>query len=119
ELSEIFLRAFILRRVALLAMGSDALILLGSHHSAATLRLKEFLSRNGQPYAYQDVESDPGVQVLLDRLHVGVGDVPVVLCRGGHVLRNPSSEGLAVALGLTAALDQNAVRDVVVVGGGP
>ena len=81
ELSEILMRAFILRRVALLVEGGGDLVLLGSRHSAATLQLKEFLTRNGQPFSYQDVETDPDVQALLDRFHVGVNEVPVVLCQ--------------------------------------
>jgi thioredoxin reductase (NADPH) len=119
ELSEILMRAFILRRVALIAAGSKDGVLLGSRHSADTMRIKEFLSRNGQPFTYQDVETDPGVQALLDRFHVGINEVPVILCEGGHVLKNPSVELLASALGLTAQLDPKEVRDVVIVGGGP
>jgi thioredoxin reductase (NADPH) len=119
ELSEILLRAFILRRVALLSEGSNDMILLGSRHSAATLRLKEFLTRNGQPFTYQDVETDPGIQVMLDRFHVGVNEVPVIVCAGGHVLKNPSNESLAGALGLSPMLDPQVVRDLVVVGAGP
>jgi thioredoxin reductase (NADPH) len=106
ELSEILMRAFILRRVALAAQDSNDMVLLGSRHSAAPQHIKEFLSRNGQPFTYQDVESDPGVQVLLDRFHVGVDEVPVILCRGGHVLKNPSLESLASVLGLQRALDR-------------
>jgi thioredoxin reductase (NADPH) len=119
ELSEILMRAFILRRVALLAQGVSDLVLLGSRHSAPTLRLKEFLTRNGQPFTYQDVETEPGVQALLDRFHVGVNEVPVIVCQGGHVLKNPTIEGLASALGLNANLDPATVRDVVIVGAGP
>ena len=95
ELSEILMRAFILRRVALMAQETNDLVLLGSRHSGSTQRIREFLSRNGQPFTYQDVETDPAVQVLLDRFHVGVDEVPVVLCRGGHVLKNPTIEMLA------------------------
>jgi thioredoxin reductase (NADPH) len=119
ELSEILMRAFILRRVALVADGVSDMVLLGSRHSASTLSLKEFLTRNGQPFSYQDVETDPDVQLLLDRFHIGVNEVPVVLCRSGHVLRNPSPESLAEALGLSAALDPHTVRDLVIVGAGP
>jgi thioredoxin reductase (NADPH) len=119
ELSEILMRAFILRRLALMEQGGGDLVLVGSRHSAATLRTKEFLSRNGQPFTYQDVEGDPAVQALLDRFHVGVDEVPVVVCRGGTVLRNPPLEALAALLGLNAALDGEAVRDVVIVGAGP
>jgi thioredoxin reductase (NADPH) len=119
ELSEILMRAFILRRVALASQSNNDLVLLGSRHSGDTQRIREFLSRNGQPFTYQDVETDPSVQVLLDRFHVGVDEVPVVLCRGGHVLKNPTIELLASAAGLNADIDATKVRDVVVVGAGP
>jgi len=119
ELSEILMRAFILRRVALVAQHNNDLILLGSRHSGTTQHIREFLSRNGQPFTYQDVETDPSVQVLLDRFHIGVNDVPVIVCQGGHILKNPSVETLSSALGLSAELDPEEVRDVVIVGAGP
>ncbi len=119
ELSEILMRAFILRRVALIAHGGGGLVLVGSRHSAHTLRIREFLSRNGQPFTYQEVESEPDVQALLDRFQVGVEDVPVVVCGSGVVLRNPTIEALASGLGLNRQLDATATRDVVVVGAGP
>jgi thioredoxin reductase (NADPH) len=119
ELSEILMRAFILRRVALIAQGDSGLVLIGSRHSARTLRIREFLSRNAQPFTYQEVESDPGVQALLDRFHVGVEEVPVVVCEAGQVLRNPSIEALAAGLGLSPDFNIEAIRDVVIVGAGP
>ena len=119
ELSEIFLRAFILRRLELMNAANQDLVLLGSRHSADTMRIKEFLARNGQPFTYQDVETDPGVQALLDQFHVGVNEVPVVVCHGGHVLKNPSIETLASLTGLDPQLDSSTVRDVVIVGAGP
>jgi thioredoxin reductase (NADPH) len=119
ELSEIFMRAFILRRMGLLERRYGDAILIGSVHSAGTLRLQEFLTRNAHPYDYIDVEKDPAVQELLDRFHVGVNDVPVVVCRGDLVLKNPSNEKVAECFGLTQPLDPNALRDLVVVGAGP
>src|SRR5439155_23606109 len=70
ELGEIFMRAFILRRVELIARGFGDVILLGSSYSPGTLRVKEFLSRNGHPYTYVDLDRDTGVQELLDRFDV-------------------------------------------------
>jgi thioredoxin reductase (NADPH) len=119
ELSEILMRAFILRRVELVAQGNKDLVLLGSRHSGDTLRISEFLSRNGQPFTYQDVETDPTVQTLLDRFQIGLDEVPVIVCAGGHVLRNPSLQVLSERLGLSASLDPKQVRDVVIVGAGP
>jgi thioredoxin reductase (NADPH) len=119
ELSDIFMRAFILRRMGLLAHGQGDAVLIGSGHSAGTLRLQEFFTRNGHPYAYLDVERDDAIQALLDRFHVTAADVPVIICRGDRVLKNPSNEEVAACFGLNRDLDAAAVRDVVVVGAGP
>jgi thioredoxin reductase (NADPH) len=119
ELSEILMRAFILRRLALMGELAQDTVLLGSRHSGATQSIREFLSRNGQPFIYQDVETDPSVQVLLDRFQIGVDEVPVLICQGGHVLKNPSIETLSSAIGLSGDLDAEDVRDVIVVGAGP
>jgi len=119
QLSEILMRAFILRRVALIAEAGSGLIVIGSRHSASTLTIREFLSRNGQPFTYQELETERDVQALLDRFHVGVADIPVVVCATGQVLRNPGIEALAAGLGLSGALDAGATRDLVIVGAGP
>jgi thioredoxin reductase (NADPH) len=119
ELSEILLRAFILRRVALIAAAQSDTVLIGSSHSAGTLRIREFLTRNGQPHVYLDVDKDPAVQALLDRFALTVDDVPFLICRYQRVLRNPSNQEVAECLGLNAAIDGAAVRDLVVVGAGP
>src|SRR5919109_635049 len=89
ELSELIMRAFILRRVELIAHGLGDVVLVGSNHCSGTLRVKEFLTRNGHPYSYIDLDRDANVQDLLDRFHISATDVPVVICRGALVLRNP------------------------------
>ena len=119
ELSEILLRAFLLRRVDLMAQGVSDVVLVGSRHSAGTLRIQAFLTRNGHPYATLDLDRDAGVQALLDRFQVTVDDVPVVICRGEVVLRNPTNGQLADCLGFNAAIDQTQVHDLVIVGAGP
>jgi thioredoxin reductase (NADPH) len=119
ELSEIFMRAFILRRIALISKGFGNLILMGSRHCANTLRLREFLSRNAYPYQYIDLDSDKLSQELLDRFEVKTGDVPVVICNGETVLRNPSTQQLADCLGFNVSIDQSQVRDLIIVGAGP
>ena len=119
ELSEIFMRAFILRRLALISKGLGNVIMLGSRHCANTLRLREFLSRNAYPYTYVDLDVDKTYQAMLDRFEVKTGDVPFVLCNGRNVLRNPSPQELADCLGLNASIDQEQVRDLIIVGAGP
>jgi thioredoxin reductase (NADPH) len=119
ELSDLLLRAFILRRTRLIASDSGDVVLLGSRHSSGTLRIREFLTRNSHPHVTIDVERDPAAQALLDHFGVGVADVPIVVCRGVRVLRNPSNEALADCLGYTTALDASRIHDVVVIGAGP
>jgi thioredoxin reductase (NADPH) len=119
ELSEILMRAFILRRVGLIASQGGDVVLIGSSHSAGTLRLQQFLTRNGFPFVSIDVEKDPSAQALLDRFHVSVDDIPVVLCRGEQILKNPGNEELAACLGMNPQIDEAKVRDLVVIGAGP
>jgi len=119
ELSELFMRAFILRRVALISTQSSDVVLLGSTRSAGTLRLQQFLTRNTYPFVNLDVDGDASVGELLDRFHVQVEDFPVVLCRGSLVLKNPSNEEVAACLGMNQQIDDERIRDVVVVGAGP
>jgi thioredoxin reductase (NADPH) len=119
ELSELFMRAFILRRVGLITSQAGDVILLGSSYSAGTLRLQQFLTRNSFPYVNLDVNTDPSVQTLLERFHINADDVPVVLCRGEVVLKNPSNEEVAACLGMNQQIDDDRIRDVIVVGAGP
>src|SRR5215813_3505871 len=119
ELSDILMRAFILRRAALIAHGFGDAVLVGSSHCAGTLRIKEFLTRNGHPYAFVDLDFDDGVQDLLDHFHVGVDDIPVLICRGDVAIRNPTNQQIADCLGFNDAIDQTQIRDLVIVGAGP
>src|SRR3981189_1093727 len=119
ELSELFMRAFILRRVGLIASQAGDVILLGSSFSAGTLRLQQFLTRNAFPYVNPDLNKDAAVQTLLERFQIKADDVPVVLCRGEVVLKNPSNEEVAACLGMNLEIDDDRVRDLIVVGAGP
>jgi thioredoxin reductase (NADPH) len=119
ELSEIFMRAFILRRVTLINRGQGNVILMGSRHSAKTLRLREFLTRNGHPFTYVDLDTDNGSQQMLDHFQVTMEEIPVVVCNNRTVLRSPSIQELARCLGLNAHITASEVRDLVIVGAGP
>ena len=119
ELSTILMRAFILRRVELIARSVSDVVVLGSPHCKGTLRVREFLTRNGHPHTMLDLDRDPGVQELLDRFHVTAADIPVVITCSEVVLRNPTNKQIADALGFNDAIDQTQVRDLVIVGAGP
>lgn len=119
ELSEILMRAFILRRLDLISQGHGNVVLMGSRHSAQTLQLREFLSRNGHPYSYVDLDTDKMSQDLLDRFGVKASDVPIVICNGTKVLRSPTISELAQTLGFHDAVADTRVRDVIIIGAGP
>jgi thioredoxin reductase (NADPH) len=119
ELSELFLRAFILRRMGVIASGRSEVLLLGSHHSADTLRLREFLTRNTRPYVNIDIEHDADAKALLERFHVRSDDIPVVVCRGGELLKNPSNADVAQCLGMNAPVADDRVHDLLIIGAGP
>jgi len=118
-LGDIFMRAFILRRGEIIKQGFGDVILVGSNYCSSTIRIKEFLTRNGHPYAYMDLDRDSGAQELLDQFHVGPREVPVLICRGQAVLRNPSNAQIAECLGFNEAVDPGRVRDLVIIGAGP
>src|ERR1051326_8159895 len=119
ELGQILMRAFILRRVELIAAGVGDIVLVGSTYSASTLRIKEFLMRNGQPYSYMDLERNQDVQNLLDSFQISPGEIPVLICRGQLVLRNPANQEIADCLGFNESIDQTHVRDLIIIGAGP
>jgi thioredoxin reductase (NADPH) len=118
-LGEILLTAFLLRRAFLISHSVGDAVLIGSSHSSDTLRLREFLTRNGHPHTYLDVERDTEVQTVLDQFDISVTDIPVLICRGQLVLRNPSNAEAAECFGLNAGIDENGVYDLIVVGAGP
>ena len=118
-LGDLFLRAFVLRRVYLIAHSIGDAVLIGSRHSSDTLRLRTFLGRNGHPHTYLDVDLDPDVQAVLDHFSIRVDDIPVLICRGELVLRNPSNAETAACFGLNVGIDQAAVYDLIVIGAGP
>jgi thioredoxin reductase (NADPH) len=119
ELGELFMRAFILRRMELLASSAGDVVVLGSLNSAGTLRIREFLTRNGYPYAFTDLEKDKDVQRFLDQFHISVSDIPVLIHSHRPVLKNPSNEDISRTLGFNESVSESELRDVTIVGAGP
>lgn len=118
-LGEMFLRSFLLRRAYMVAHSVGDALLIGSHHSSDTLRLRAFLTRNGHPHSYIDVERDPDVQNLLDQFGIRVSDIPVLICSGQLVLRNPTNGEAAECFGLNEGIEEGGIYDLIVVGAGP
>jgi thioredoxin reductase (NADPH) len=119
ELGERIMRALILRRIALLETGTGGPIILGRAENGDVLRLQGFLRRNGHPHQLLNPESDAAAKALIERFHVDTGQLPIVLCPAGQLLRNPGEDELARCLGLVQPIDPDRLYDVAVVGAGP
>jgi thioredoxin reductase (NADPH) len=119
DLSELILRAFLLRHSRLTNIGSGP-VLVGSRFDADTRRLLEVFARNRLSSRWLELEGNPEAEALLRDLDVPVPELPIVILPGGSLLRNPTSLVLLDALGLVdAPLEHSEVRDLLVVGGGP
>jgi len=118
-LGERILRALILRRVLLLESSAGGPVIVGYADDRNVLRLEGFLRRNAHPQQTLDAATDPGAQAIIERFHIEVGELPVVLCPNGELLRNPTEGELARCLGLVSPLDPTREYDVAVVGAGP
>lgn len=119
ELGERIMRALIIRRIGLLEEGSGGPVIIGHSESGDVLRLAGFLRRNGHPHQKLDPENDSEARALIERFHIDPGQLPIVLCPAGQLLRNPSETELARCIGLVGPIDPNRIFDVVVVGAGP
>ncbi|RUX22678.1 cyclic nucleotide-binding domain-containing protein [Mesorhizobium sp. M2A.F.Ca.ET.037.01.1.1] len=118
-LGERIMRALILRRANLLEVSAGGPIILGRAEAADVLRLQGFLRRNVQPYRVLDPDRDPDAAALVERFHIDIHHLPIVLCADGTFLRNPSETELARCIGLLRRIDETKVFDVAIVGSGP
>jgi thioredoxin reductase (NADPH) len=118
QLSDILLRAFLLRRQMLEESGLTGARVVGSRFSKDTHRIREFLSRHRVPFTWIDLENDPSVDELLQHFHVGKSETPIVVCGRGAMVRNPSNAQLADHIGIRKPLD-HVIHDLVIVGAGP
>jgi thioredoxin reductase (NADPH) len=118
ELGEILMGAFVARRLLMIQLGEGNVVLFGTKGSARTLLLREFLTRNGHPFTYADIDMDSCAGELMEKLAVRSGEIPVVYCNRRYVLRNPSIAELAACLDLNINVAKG-VRDVLVIGAGP
>lgn len=119
DIGEIIMRAFILRRVGLITRAQGGVVLVGSMHSADTLRIERFLSRNGYPHRTFDTDADPDAGGFLEGFQVTAEQMPVLVLPSETILRNPTTPALADALGLTETIAPDKIYDLAVVGAGP
>jgi thioredoxin reductase (NADPH) len=119
DLGERIMRAMILRRVGLLETGAGGPVIVGRAEDGNVLRLEGFLRRNAHPLLRLDPENDVEARALIERFNIHSGQLPIVLCPGGQLLRNPGEVELAQCIGLVAPIDPNRTFDVAVIGARP
>src|SRR5258707_10302885 len=118
DIGELMMRAFILRRAALLEGDSVGSVILGEAGSPATIRLRGLLTRNSYPHSLIDAGGTEG-KALAERLGVQAADLPILICPNGTVLRRPSDAEAGVGLGIVPDIKPGTTYDVIVVGAGP
>jgi thioredoxin reductase (NADPH) len=119
DLGERIMRALILRRMGLIETGAGGPVIVGHPDSGDVIRLEGFLARNGHPHQRLNPDTDPEAKALIERFHVYPCQLPIVLCPGGQLLRNPTEPELARCIGLVGPIDPERVYDVAIVGAGP
>jgi thioredoxin reductase (NADPH) len=119
ELGETIIKAFLIRRDLLVSSGYTGVKIVGSRFSPAAHRLRDFATRNMVPFTWIDLDADERADALLRQFNFSPADTPVVISRSGTLRKNPSLEEFASCAGLTSAVEEDRVYDLVVVGAGP
>jgi thioredoxin reductase (NADPH) len=119
DVGELVMRALILRRVGLIEESGAGTIIIGTPDSAEVVRLQGFLTRSAYPNMVLDVAIDDEGRALVDRMGLLPGDLPLVVCPDGPILKRPSNIEVASCLGMMPPLDPETIYDVAIVGAGP
>ena len=118
RLSDLLLRAFLMRRELIEELGLASVRIIGSRHSKETHRIREFLAKNKIPFSWIDLENDPQVDALLKNFKTKPNETPLVICGENRILRNPSNGELADCLGVRKPIEHT-IYDLIIVGAGP
>ena len=118
ELGDLILQTSLRRRRWLLE-ARTGLRIVGFQSSPDTQRLREFATRNRLPHVFLDIDTDVAATAVLDHHSVRPDETPIVVMRGGELLRNPSNTELARAAGFGGRPRPNTVYDVAIIGAGP
>jgi len=119
DLGERIMRALILRRVSLIQGGVGGPVLIGPSNSPSVARLQNFLTRNSFPHHLLDPERDGDAAEIIARYSPSPTDWPLVVTIDGTVLRNPTENETARALGMIIGPRGDKLYDAAIVGCGP
>ncbi|WNO73073.1 FAD-dependent oxidoreductase [Streptomyces sp. AM8-1-1] len=119
NVARIILKAFILRRLRYIRLGLGTVLIAGPSTGSDVVRMLSFLERNDYPVRYLDTNKKGDLGTLSSYTVGPSVRWPVVVCRPGHYMENPTLEEVAGCLGLIETIDHDEVFDVAVIGAGP
>jgi thioredoxin reductase (NADPH) len=93
-------------------------LLVGHRSSSVGYSIRDFLSRNGVPYEWVDVDDAARVAALLPAAGKGVDQLPVCILPNGTRLAPATVEGVAAGLGMVSA-PLLSEYDLTIIGAGP
>lgn len=118
QLGSEIMRAFILRRVALIHEGGGP-TLLGAPTDPRLIALADLLRRVNHPHRVLDPAADGDALNFLNKIPLSGAKDPIAVLVDGTVLENPSEVELCSALGILCGFDESVTYDTVIVGAGP
>lgn len=119
DVGEIIMRALILRRVGLIEEGGAGSVVIGTPGSPDVVRIQGFLTRSGFPHLVLDASVDEQGRELIERTGVLPGELPLMVCPNGAILKRPNEAQVAACLGMVPEIDADKLYDVAIVGAGP
>jgi thioredoxin reductase (NADPH) len=93
--------------------------IIGSRSVEQTRSLLEFAARNRLPHIWLDPDADRTADVVLASHSISHDQLPIVVMRGGEVLRRPSNAELARAAGIGTGPVPGKTYDAAIIGAGP
>ena len=93
-------------------------VIVGLRASSVGYQIRDFLSRNGVPYEWVDIENPDSVQAVLDATDISFDRLPICLLPDGTQLATATVEAVATGLGLVSP-PSLAEYDLTIVGAGP
>ena len=95
DIADLLMRGWIARRASLVNQSEAGAIIIGRTATADTMRMQQFLVRNGYPNKLIEPEQSTSAELLLASMNLDAKDLPVVFLPGNRVFKNPTNEVLA------------------------
>ncbi len=96
----------------------EGIRVIGFQWSPKSHRIKEFLSGNLVPFIWMDIDGNEEADQYLISAGVSKADLPLVILKDGHFLKDPVVSELAERVGLQQKASKE-LYDVLIIGAGP